>query len=592
VPVNDVGGPDVFTLEASGRIQGLTSDGVVTWVSNVASATRVLPDTSGGLLAVSEDGVTCLDQTTGNVNWTHSDLDAAQLALRGDGLVLAIQSDEPTPFPARSLVALDPDTGSQVFSVPLENTTRTISGGCPEESSYNEEPTTTSRIVVDGSGTTYLAYIVDQTTAEGDCDEGTTVDVRSLKLLSISEEGTATVRTLHSWTGEESYEQTGTALEITTLSVTPDVGLGVLIVSDQEQVTLAWSMIMQAYCAFSGLFGCEELVEQGPQEQTLTTTSAATTISEVAVQGDFDIVDPMIAGQDATLFASVRLRPQHSPALAAISPSGQTVWILPAEYVPIVATLDGGVAAQIPGEAAVAMIDASGSATLHPLGESALYSWLGDWYSSTQSAVASIAAPSVEVADSAWAARGGNPSGTQTGTEVLTRVTRNHIGALADAYAVGGSENWAWDLYDGASTCNIFVHDVIVEADATAPHQFWLSPSRMLKMGLGLANSAFWPALAGEWATPGKKLKCWDIVPEGADGAESGDVIAHKFDPVEGATGHVGIVVSPYPSPRTASADAGLIPQGKISKTDWGFREPPLHIGLKSASVVRQYVCY
>jgi hypothetical protein len=240
-------------------------------------------------------------------------------------------------------------------------------------------------------------------------------------------------------------------------------------------------------------------------------------------------------------------------------------WIVPSEQ-PQIATADGGVI----GQSGITY-DSNGNAT----GQVAMptYSWFGNAYQ--VGSVDQIAASLLNFADSFWAFVQGNASRSGTANRPLAKTVQQLVAQKALGYV--NSTKW---VGEGVS-CNLFVKQVLEDSGQAVPLSIdWRSRARYL---LGRVDTPYYPALAGEWASPSTTLGCWHNVTVPSDRlggypasmSQPGDVIGEAINHIN-ATGHVGIVVGPE---QTASADSaaacmslGVIPAEIIDITNYGFR--------------------
>jgi cysteine-rich repeat protein len=594
---------DVFTLEASGRVQGLTSDGLVAWTGNAASGVpefepdyvQTLPDVGGGLLVLNSiaGSITRLDPVTGQTSWVYSSNPALRdtMAVYPDGTVLFIEGNT-VGTPDVFATGLDGNTGATRFRVQLENSSSTSNGFCSGEPSYWEGMGWFSRPVITADGIAHLVHFVAHITGSGDCFEGGNNSTRAIKLLSIDSTGGASIVTLRSSAGVDSY-QWNAALQDYEYWASPGLTLDAdlpLIAPTSDTARFALKTWTQGYCAHQIGLECVLSIPSTPVEKTLAVLNASGVVSEVPLDPGFVLRDPMVAGQDGVLFAPVTMVADSSPALVAISSGGSVLWTEAGGLEPILAVSEGGVLArQLGGTEQVVAFGVPSNPTFEGLGTGARYSWFGDWYSRVTlpeigSVIASVVAPALDVADSAWAMGAGNPSGTGKGALRSSQAVRDKVAAVALDKL--GSLEW---IDDGpTSFCNLFVRDVLTEAKADPPvgaeRETWRAILRL---------DWNYPAVAADWAGRSRVMKCWHVLSAGPDGALPGDVIA-ETKITQHATGHVGIVVGSELTVSTDSCDETN--PGIISQNDFGFRlSPPDEcrtIGMKVDAVVRRWKCY
>jgi len=181
---------------------------------------------------------------------------------------------------------------------------------------------------------------------------------------------------------------------------------------------------------------------------------------------------------------------------------------------------------------------------------------------------------------------------------------RNEIARVARGYK--DSLTWREDI-DGVVKCSRFVDDVLKEVFAGPHAHGQKSPPHiggtrarwaydLDKDGTATGwthDAAVWlkgkrdnPLIAGDWAGS-DDIPNWRIVSGGPSNAQPGDIIAESIFYI-GASGHVGIVVGPQ---EMASADSTAKPHGKITISDYGFRDDTdtRKYGHASDSVVRRF---
>jgi len=117
---------DVFAFQADGTVQAITSDGTVAWTANYAYA---MPDFQGGLVVADIDngtGVSSIMKLDGITGQPYPAYTAAGewycpgdagFVVHPDGTIFALQCLEPG---VPSVIGIDPITGGQKFSAPIE----------------------------------------------------------------------------------------------------------------------------------------------------------------------------------------------------------------------------------------------------------------------------------------------------------------------------------------------------------------------------------------------------------------------------------------------------------------------------------------
>jgi hypothetical protein len=580
---------DVFTLGQSGRVQALTSDGMLVWVAPLDTEVNdIVPDMRGGMLAVRGGSVTRLDPATGQPAWQYVATFQPGISMYPDGTIAVVEVDYGAP--AAFVTGLAPDSGAVVFRVQLENGHISTGANCENDAYEADTIPGTSRLAVTEQGIGYLIYSNGTVTSSADGSCGFTASQTGrMKLLRVTSDGTSASATLHSWTSSSSAHWNGCAYVFDTDAPVPSWASPDLSAAYDDGTVFAWSLGTPSYEAHCDCLACTPPVP--PTFQTwLTRTSGLSLVSESPVDGV--VSTPLIVGDDDTVYAGMQSTPEPwaPKSFAALSPAGSVLWSVPGTFEPLAAIAGGVVAAralQDTGEQ-LAMFDSSGTPAYNALGSQLQYSWLGDWYANSDTSgvsIASVAGPLLDLADSLWGVNGGNLSGTSAAARPLNHAIRDRIAQLARGYE--SSESWL-DAPETGNKCNIFVHDVLQQAGTDPPYATnW---KREVLYLLNLTNYLYYPALAGDWANPSKQLKCWQYVPEGPDASLAGDVIAEAIQ-YSDATGHVGIIVG---QPETASADSTAAPPGKITITNYGFRpdnpDPQVH-GQKRYAVVKRFVC-
>ena len=232
---------DIFAFQADGTVQAITSDGVTAWTANVSSEQQepgyswvpfhgsVLPDFLGGLIVSGctayNSGVFSLvklDGMSGQPNWTYT-VPGSTAACTGTTYPpvrrVAVVPGTDTVFVAAegaaAVVGLDPATGAQKFSVPMQT-------GAANSAVYDA--------IVAGDGYAYVAYgyadgsrtihlmllRVNGAGASNQMDvddfpdiypggENTTINQIAVNMITNADQGV-----LISWVVDRLYEEAGT----------------------------------------------------------------------------------------------------------------------------------------------------------------------------------------------------------------------------------------------------------------------------------------------------------------------------------------------------------------------------------------------
>jgi hypothetical protein len=564
---------DVFAFQADGTVQAITADGTVAWTADVSKAQYVdsvfwaVPDFQGGLV-VTDDTGDCdtyrLDGITGRPypRYTPSDGSSALSSpvVHPDGTIFTAEDLPEAPY--LQVTGIDPTTGAVKFRVPADT------AGCDRGDFITQ-------IIIAGDGYAYMSY---SCTVHWDY----THVVSHLGLLRVNSSGQ------NNQIFDLTESDTGWA-------PTP------MITNGDQGILLAW-------------------YKSGSDDLNVATATGGSLgpIGTLAIPGGL-VSGPLLQTQDGTFITIGGTWEEDGMAysLVAFDATGNVRWMAPGNYMPMIATADGGVIAKLCGWAPYAdctgpavTFDQNGNAT----GQMAIlptYSWFGNSYQ--VGSVDQVSAGLLDIADSFWAFAQGNASGNGTANRPLAKTVQQLIAQIALGYV--GSQNW---VGLGHPACNQFVQKVLEDSGQQVPYSTnWI---RRVADFFGLLHSPlYYPALAGDWASRTSVLGCWHNVtfngpprlggenPLPADLSKPGDIIAEAINYFN-ATGHVGIVAG---AQQTVSADSAAAcfppysPTETIDISDYGFRpdnwvdpykdpqtgQPCRTSGKKSNAVVKRFVC-
>ena len=341
---------DVFAFQADGTVQAITSDGITAWTANVSQATRgqpaewwpgaVLPDFQGGLVVLNYDddfggtSIMKLDGITGQPYPAYNPGPTAPILntlVHVDGTIFALQENwtdaNHDGWLPDTIVGIDPTTGAQKFSVPVDapQGARSWSG---------------DHLIIAGDGYAYLPYKY--------LDEGT--GTGHIRLLRVSSSGTYDVIAV-----EDSFESC------------VECGWDSRIITNADQgVLLVWA--------------------QGGTGMAITTGTSVSLIAPPAPPNLQGIVAPMLQAQDGSFVGWYTAGDQNQCCqtnMVAFDASGTVRWTVPNET-PQIALADGGVIAQpvntdgTIGPSAT-IYDQNGNATGQLAGQ-LVRSWRGNMY--------------------------------------------------------------------------------------------------------------------------------------------------------------------------------------------------------------------
>lgn len=618
--------PDLYSIgsDSNGNnlITAFTSDGQQLWQANVGPAAPS-PDGFGGVLATSTSGlypyitttVSDLDGVTGTQVWSYTTSAQTRTnAIRQDGAVFHVETTAPDAnnfnSDSSSLVALEGTVGTPLLRVPLPSGTVKVfdcNGILFQNSTIG--PNIISDPMIDSDGTVSVAIEVETEIANGvDCIGGpTSVPYTStLSLFRLNPDGSTSLTPIRTNTEDLATATSGRLPRAWPWQVIPDGQGGSLV---------AWT-------DYSSQQAPDYVTRIGPSGQ-----------NDYPFPSLFQTISPLVLGENNTAYATDTV-----DVLAFNIISGQVIWTYQVpdpnnDVADIVSSsAGGGLVAKyadwsLPNhpETIVRLdpsgqptYDGSGSATPSPgFGTFLETSWTADLngLAATPNSAGtllsvSFAFPPFDVANIIWPRPSADPSGSGGASQPIASQARVQIGATALGYV--GSQNWLDDPDPSnlaPNHCNIFVHDVIKQVGLTPPDSDLSSKRRRMAYLVGLVDSPYYPARAGDWANSAKILKGWKtvLVPVGApagsfpsDLSLPGDIIAEAIQ-YSDASGHVGIIVNNLQH-QTVSADSAVqcyappTLAGTITNTDYGFR-PDNYVdptgcrthGLKRFAVVKRF---
>ncbi|HVO97648.1 MAG TPA: PQQ-binding-like beta-propeller repeat protein [Bryobacteraceae bacterium] len=402
---------DIFGLQNDGTVAAITSDGATAWSADVSQAGMVVPDFLGGLVLVQQYGASSgnnsivkLDGATGQAYpsyfpnpATTSLLDAA---VHTDGTVFALQQDQTGNNIGSSLVGIDPTSGTQKFSVSLEDTS----------SSQNALAQNISSLIVAGDGRAYLTYsygVLNPQSVGG-------FAVYHFMLLRVDSSGNFAKIHVTDWT------PTGDTYPVFETGLITNADTGIL---------LSWALFVAHFpesrpsrppAAGPRFRGVDpkrrrtknfQFTGQPPASTGMAITSGTSLslIGAPTVSGQVTAVIPGVQREDGSFVGTVGVGDPNNPQynMVAFGSSGSLLWTVTNDQ-PQIATADGGVVGQ-----SGTHYDQGGTAT----GQIDLttQSWTGNDYQLSGSALTSLVASLIlEDGASYWAAAGGNPSGNGT----------------------------------------------------------------------------------------------------------------------------------------------------------------------------------
>lgn len=462
---------DVFAFNADGTVDAITSDGTTAWTANLNGAQGV-PDFQGGLVVANGQSITKLDGITGQpypsytVNPSTDSL--FSVVVHTDGTIFAIDGSNYSQGATGtlSLVAIDPTTGAQKFSVALDQSTSSsnysntsncgiLLSALPMDTSTSTWTTSTPPQVlggpiIAGDGYAYLAYaygiqtLASQSTKNcaptEDSGSGTTTEdtVSHLMLLRVGTDGSSSKIDVKDWESTyleqaasgSCYEQDpqngnwgwvpcGSNYDSAVQSGTVPNVQGQVITNADQGVLLGWAADMPSYCPSASYGVCGSQVPATTAFGLAITSGAGVASSATPnLPAQATAIYPVLQAQDGSFVGAMGVGPSPGTVtqynMVSFTSSGNVTWIVPNDW-PQFGTVNGGVIGY-----SGTTYDSSGDAT-GQLGTLPAYSWSENWYSSSGAGTSDLAIPPVEWPTSYGAMAGGNLSsnGTYVGVTEL-----------------------------------------------------------------------------------------------------------------------------------------------------------------------------
>jgi hypothetical protein len=442
---------DVFAFQADGTVQAVTSSGTTAWTANLNGSYDNVPDFQGGLVVANVGAnlptITKLDGTTGQPYPAYTPTNQGDsltlLAVHTDGTIFALDTNSAAN--TVSVVGINPTTGAQEFSVPLDqsvsssSSSGTVTGLCPSSGlpPGSGNPTYTAptflSAMIAGDGYAYVAYEYQVATSVGqstivcsddevvqDSGTSTTNTVVHLMLLRVGTDGSSSKIDVKDWDPmymeqcnfrQCSYANTG--------AVAQNVYVSMITNADQGTV-LSWEADMPQYCG-SGTIDptvCNANVPAASTYGLASTVGGSLASSASNPTGIY----PVLQAQDGTFLGGT-----NSNSMVAFDQSGNVMWSVPNDY-PQIATADGGV---IGGSGVT--YDNQGRAT-GQVGALPTQSWTGNAY--TDGPFQQVASLALNVADASFSPRtGANPSENSTALQRCAPLDSSTSAKLEGAYS-------------------------------------------------------------------------------------------------------------------------------------------------------------
>jgi hypothetical protein len=409
---------DVFAFQNDGTVQAIKSDGTTAWIASIASqndfnevAFSSVPDFQGGLVVPglpteARPGVTAttsimkLDGITGQAYPAYTvnpatDLLSVPPVAHTNGTIFTLDYNNYRPACCTpsggqyytgtiSVLGINPMTGTQVFSVPLDQSTygstSSTSGNCHgygDDSSHSTSasgaPGVLAGPIIAGDGYSYVVYSYQVETSQAQTTLGcvenydpgpialTVTDSKTFHLMVIKtgSDGTSSKIDINDWNSSyvapfiyyggsnKSFVQSGAIPVLTVPTPITNGALGALF---------TWEADMPEYCA-AGIPGGDSPGE-GPgqngscnsQVPAASSFGLATTsgggLASVNLPGQATPIYPQVQAQDGSFYGAVGVGPSPGAAtqynMVAFDQYGNMRWMIPNDT-PYMSTADDGV---------------------------------------------------------------------------------------------------------------------------------------------------------------------------------------------------------------------------------------------------------
>jgi hypothetical protein len=429
-------GVDIFFSQQSGNVLALKADGSVLWSANPLSdhptySIKLIPDFQGGLIASLTPPqpagptpiqlIKRLDAATGQnvMSYSVPTLNGSPVLVHPDGTIFTQQIAP--DFSASSIIGIDPVTGTQKFSIPLD---QTVDGStdCHGQTAGHSVPIFPLGQIIAGDGYAYYAYAYNLNPPElnvtvvcTNSDTVTTVHKEThYKVLRVGTDGTFSKIAVRDWQLDQvitchlrncTTASTGSIPGQCNIAFFPGVPFpcldGQLITNADQGIMLLW--------------------QGGQASQQAASISSSGSLS-IAPVGFSEPIIPMLQREDGTFYGMS----EFSLALVNFDQSGTVKWSSPF-YEPMTAIAGGGVAARARafGRSGMATFDQDGNVVGQDEMFSSVVSWSGNQYGNGDgfSSLVSWALPPLDMALSYWPSVDGNASRThQPPTLLMTHA--------------------------------------------------------------------------------------------------------------------------------------------------------------------------
>jgi hypothetical protein len=388
---------DVFALNADCNLQAVTSDGTVAWTANVGTSTdqsgnsscnQFLPDFQGGVVVNTGQSIYRLDGVTGAPYPAYGSFEncftTPVVHTNGTIFVVMLTYVYPptlcnyatlhpfltqqygswwlgnTPGSSAAIVAINPLTGQQNFSVSMENSTFTVPGESISPNGSSTQPPSLGTPIIAGDGYLYVPYQYAEysVNTSGNFYDSTAEHSR---LLRVGPAGDSSELVLEDLTGTTFAGSSGSVSNASMPS----------LITNSDQGILA----SYAISSSNETNGAPTSNNLSFNLATASGTSLTSKVQMAGVPSQQGPITPVLQAQDDSFVGTVST--QSGSSMIAFDQSGNTKWMQPG-YTPQIATSDGGVIAPSQSGQAVTF-DQNGNVT-GQIANMPTQSWFGNAY--------------------------------------------------------------------------------------------------------------------------------------------------------------------------------------------------------------------
>ena len=393
---------DIFAFNASGTVSAIKTDGTTAWTASLPQGAAGVPDFQGGLVVAntsnpqSTQSINRLDGMTGSAYPAYTvspppvspygtiGSPLSQVVVHTDGTIFSIKTDyDSQGYPLKkSLVAIDPTTGTQKFVVQMDNSSSSgfVVDICPFGNpnnigphSANLPPQVLGSPIIAGDGYAYIPYLYGiencamKSSNTAPYWTGSDRLAVHLVLLRVGSDGSSSKIDVKDWNSTYELPPSGGCGTQSGIGW-PLLGNESMIANADQGVLVSWSTETGAY--WTGI--CGNTVPYSSTSELVTTSGTS-----ISSSGTVNLPIPPGYGMQSSLqaqngtFIGWAVLNLGSPTytMFAFDGSGRVKWTVPNEL-PQIATADGGII----GDSGITY-DNQGNAT----GQlpSAIQSWTG-----------------------------------------------------------------------------------------------------------------------------------------------------------------------------------------------------------------------